>query len=91
MNINDDLVGKVIKLVDADRLAIMANGGETLPADALEMLSELRVKRVTDDGLVVGLPLCDEDKAVYDPVADSWDIEVPLLNTEVELCYEVVA
>lgn len=90
MNITNDLVGKVINLVDVARLEKLGNGGETLPADALESLSKLRVKRVSD-GFVVCLPVNEEDKAVYDVVSDSWDIEVPLLEIEVELCYEVEA
>ncbi|QFR55688.1 hypothetical protein JC221_042 [Yersinia phage JC221] len=88
MNISKELEGKAIKLVDIARFEKMANGGESL-GDALGMLSEMRVKRVSG-AWVVCLPLSMENKAVYDPVADSWDCEVCLVNTEAELCYEVV-
>ena len=88
MQITKELEGKVIVLVNEDRLAQLGNGGEKLPADALESLSKMRVMRVTD-GWVTCLPLNDEDKAVYDAQADSWDIEVPLVYIEVEECYEI--
>lgn len=87
MNINKDLVGKVINLVDVARFEKLANGGESL-GNAINMLDKMRVKRVSDDW-VVCLPLKMEDKAIYDPVADSWDCEVCLLNVEAEICYEV--
>lgn len=88
MQITKELEGKVIVLVNVARLEQLGNGGEKLPADALESLSKMRVMRVAD-GWVTCLPLNDEDKAEYDAEADSWDIEVPLVNIEVEECYEV--
>ncbi|MEG1902809.1 MAG: hypothetical protein RR212_00280 [Bacteroidales bacterium] len=86
MNVSNALVGKVIKLVDVARFEKLANGGESL-GDAVALFERLRVKRVVD-GWVIALPVADEDKAVYDPVADSWDIEICLVNIEVELCFE---
>lgn len=86
MNINNELVGKVINLVDVARFEKLANGGESL-GDAVALFERLRVKRVVD-GWVIALPVADEDKAVYDPVVDSWDIEICLVNVEVELCFK---
>lgn len=86
MNINKELEGKVINLADRARFEKLANGGESL-GEAVTLFERLRVKRVVD-GWVIALPVADEDKAVYDPVADSWDIEICLVNIEVELCFE---
>lgn len=86
MNINKKLEGKVINLADRARFEKLANGGESL-GEAVALFERLRVKRVVD-GWVIALPVADEDKAVYDPVADSWDIEICLVNVEVELCFE---
>lgn len=87
MEITKALEGKVINLVDVARFEKLANGGESL-GDALNMLSKMRVKRVSDSW-VVCLPISMEDNAVYDPVADSWDCEVCLVNIEAELCYDI--
>lgn len=45
MQITKELEGKVIVLVNEDRLAQLGNGGEKLPADALESLSNARDAR----------------------------------------------
>ena len=86
MNINKELEGKVINLADRARFEKLANGGESL-GEAVALFERLRVKRVVD-GWVIALPVADEDKAVYDQVADSWDIAICLVNIEVELCFE---
>ena len=87
MNINKELEGKVINLVDRARFEKLANGGESL-GEAVSLFERLRVKRVVD-GWVIALPVADEDKAVYDPVADSWDLAICFVNIEVELCFEI--
>lgn len=86
MNITKELEGKVINLADRARFEKLANGGESL-GEAVSLFERLRVKRVVD-GWVIALPVADEDKAVYDPVADSWDIAICLVNVEVELCFK---
>lgn len=92
IDINKDLEGKNIKLVNREMLEILGNGGEKFSEEFYNNLSLMTVKRVDvqgGSGWVSAIPVSLVDQATYDPVADSWDLEMPLVFEEVMKCYEI--
>lgn len=92
IDINKDLEGKNIKLVNREMLESLGNGGEKFSEEFYNNLSLMTVKRVDvqgGSGWVSAIPVSLVDQATYDPVADSWDLEMPLVFEEVMKCYEI--
>lgn len=92
IDINKDLEGKNIKLVNREMLESLGNGGEKFSEEFYNNLSLMTVKRVDvrgGSGWVSAIPVSLVDQATYDLVADSWDLEMPLVFEEVMKCYEI--
>lgn len=89
IEVNDTLVGKVLKLVDVKGFENASNEGEALDADVLKEFMELKVVRV-DGGTFAGVAASRMHEAKYDVVSDSYDIEFNLYDYEIKY-FEVVA